>query len=40
MKRDFLHITDFETNEINEILDLAIEIKTKLKNKENYKQCY
>ena len=37
MKRDFLHITDFETNEINEILDLAIEIKTKLKNKENYK---
>ena len=23
MKRDFLHITDFETNEINETLDLA-----------------
>jgi ornithine carbamoyltransferase len=37
MKRDFLHITDFETNEIKEILDLSIEIKTKLKNKEEYK---
>jgi len=37
MKRDFLHITDFETNEINETLDLAIEIKTKLKNNEDYK---
>ena len=37
MKRDFLHITDFETNEITETLDLAIEIKTKLKNNENYK---
>ena len=37
MKRDFLHITDFETNEIMETLDLAIEIKTKLKNNENYK---
>jgi ornithine carbamoyltransferase len=37
MKRDFLHISDFETNEINETLDLAIEIKTKLKNNEDYK---
>ena len=37
MKRDFLHITDFETNEITETLDLAIEIKAKLKNNENYK---
>ena len=37
MKRDFLHITDFDTNEIMETLDLAIEIKTKLKNNENYK---
>ena len=37
MKRDFLHITDIETNEITETLDLAIEIKTKLKNNENYK---
>ena len=37
MKRDFLHITDFESNEITETLDLAIEIKTKLKNNENYK---
>jgi len=37
MKRDFLHITDFDTTEINETLDLAIEIKTKLKNNENYK---
>lgn len=37
MKRDFLHITDFESNEITETLDLAIEIKAKLKNNENYK---
>ena len=37
MKRDFLHITDFQSNEITETLDLAIEIKTKLKNNENYK---
>ena len=37
MKRDFLHITDFDSNEITETLDLAIEIKTKLKNNENYK---
>ena len=37
MKQDFLHITDFDKNEINETLDLAIEIKTKLKNNENYK---
>ena len=37
MKRDFLHITDFHTNEVMETLDLAIEIKTKLKNNENYK---
>ena len=37
MKRDFLHIIDFESNEITETLDLAIEIKTKLKNNENYK---
>ena len=37
MKQDFLNITDFESNEITETLDLAIEIKTKLKNNENYK---
>ena len=37
MKRDFLHITDFQSNEITETLDLAIEIKAKLKNNENYK---
>jgi len=37
MKQDFLHITDFDKNEIYETLDLAIEIKTKLKNNENYK---
>ena len=39
MKRDFLHITDFQSNEITETLDLAIEIKAKLKNNENYKPC-
>ena len=37
MKRDFLHITDFTTNEIWETLDLAKEIKEKLKNREDYK---
>ena len=37
MKRDFLHITDFTTNEIWETLELAKEIKGKLKNREDYK---
>lgn len=37
MKRDFLHITDFTTDEIWETLELAIEIKAKLKNREDYK---
>ena len=37
MKRDFLHITDFTTEEIWEILELAKEIKAKLKNREEYK---
>ena len=37
MKRDFLHITDFTTDEIFETLDLAKEIKAKLKNREDYK---
>ena len=37
MKRDFLHITDFTTNEIWETLELAKKIKGKLKNREDYK---
>ena len=37
MKIDFLHITDFTTEEIWEILELAKEIKAKLKNREEYK---
>ncbi|MEE8335897.1 MAG: ornithine carbamoyltransferase [Candidatus Neomarinimicrobiota bacterium] len=37
MLKNFLHITDFSTREILETLDLAEEIKTKLKNRENYK---
>ena len=37
MKKDFLHITDFTTEEIWEILELAKEIKAKLKNSEEYK---
>ena len=36
MKRDYLHITDFSTEEILESLDLSREIKAKLKNRENY----
>ncbi|MBT5996013.1 MAG: ornithine carbamoyltransferase, partial [Candidatus Marinimicrobia bacterium] len=37
MKKDFLHITDFTTDEIWETLELAKEIKAKLKNREDYK---
>ena len=37
MKRDFLHITDFTTDEIWETIELAKEIKAKLKNREDYK---
>ena len=37
MKRDFLHITDFTTDEIWETLELAKSIKERLKNKEDYK---
>ena len=34
MKRDFLHITDFSTDEVWEVLESAREIKAKLKNNE------
>ena len=37
MKKDFLHITDFNTEEVWETLELAKEIKVKLKNGEEYK---
>ena len=37
MKRDFLHITDFTTEEIWEVLELSKSIKAKLKNGEDYK---
>ena len=37
MKKDFLHITDFNTEEVWETLELAKEIKLKLKNGEEYK---
>jgi ornithine carbamoyltransferase len=37
MKRDYLHITDFSTEEIWETLRLAKEVKAKLKNHEDYK---
>lgn len=37
MIKNFIHITDFTTEEIRETLELAKEIKTKLKNGENYK---
>ena len=36
MKRDYLHITDFSTEEIWETLNLAKEVKAKLKNREDY----
>jgi ornithine carbamoyltransferase len=37
MKRDFLHITDFNADEIMETFHLAREVKAKLKNREDYK---
>jgi ornithine carbamoyltransferase len=37
MKRDFLHIPDYSSNEILEILNLASEIKARFANRENYK---
>ncbi len=37
MKRDFLHVDDFSTDEIWETFDLAKEVKEKVKKKENYK---
>jgi len=37
LKKDFLHITDFNTEEVWETLELAKEIKLKLKNGEEYK---
>ncbi len=37
MKRDFVHITDFTTAEIWDTLQLAREVKAKLKNREDYK---
>ena len=37
MKRDFLHITDFTTEEIWETLELSKWIKAKLKKGEDYK---
>ena len=37
MKRDFIHITDFTTEEIWDTLELAKEIKAKLNNKQDFK---
>jgi len=37
VKRDFLHITDFSTEEILEVLSLAKELKTRIKRRESYK---
>ena len=37
MKRDFLHVTDFNADEIMEVFHLAKEVKTKLKNRQEYK---
>jgi len=36
-KRDFLHVDDFDADEIMGVLDLTLEVKRKLKNRENYK---
>ena len=37
MKRDFLHITDFSSDEIIEVLDLASDVKKKLNTRDPYK---
>lgn len=37
MKRDFLHITDFSSEEILAILDLAEEVKIRLKGREDFR---
>ncbi|MCP4752666.1 MAG: ornithine carbamoyltransferase [Proteobacteria bacterium] len=37
MKRDFLHVDDFSTDEIWETFDIAKEVKEKIKKRENYK---
>ena len=37
MKRDFLHITDFTSDEVLETLDIAKEVKAKLKSGDAYK---
>ena len=37
MKRDFIHITDFTTEEIWDTLELAKEIKAKLNNRQDFK---
>lgn len=37
MKKDFLHIDDWSTDQILSSLDLALEVKQKLKNKEPFK---
>ena len=37
MKRDFLHVTDFSTDEIQATFALAKEVKARLKRREDYK---
>jgi ornithine carbamoyltransferase len=37
VKRDFLHITDFTSQEIHEVLSLSKEVKAKIKRREDYK---
>jgi ornithine carbamoyltransferase len=37
VKRDFLHVTDFSTEEIREFFQLAGSVKAKVKNREGYK---
>jgi len=36
VKRDFLHITDLSTDEIYQVLDLATEVKTRLRTEKDY----
>jgi ornithine carbamoyltransferase len=36
VKRDFLHITDFTTDEIHQVLDLSTEVKTRIRTDKDY----
>ena len=40
MKREFLHISDFTSQEILDLISFAAELKIKLKNKEGFSEAF